>query len=291
MTSKDSLVYFKGRMVWEVLVIDEAHRLKNDQSIVFSTLRDLSFVNAVLLTGTPIQNCLHELFAILNFLFPTFFTDCKLFDRIFKNSKVAREAGMLALDKLLIPLMLRREKSVVQADLPPKTETKIFVRLAPAQVEAYTSLLRAFCDSPASEKGAYLRLLCGLRKVCNHPCLLHEDENTEIDTQASGKLIVLDKLLAKLIPCGHRVLIFSQFSQVLNILADFCIRRRYLFARLDGATNRVRLSPNDPSSSSPCDPAPLPLLFPFSLTHPNIYVQMDGYIRRHHNTFSVCLVR
>jgi SWI/SNF-related matrix-associated actin-dependent regulator of chromatin subfamily A member 5 len=261
-TSKDSLKFFQGRLVWQYLIVDEAHRLKNDRSILFGALSLLTCFNCIFLTGTPIQNNLHELWAMLNFLFPTLFTSSESFDRFFDASgKPLNGSSILQIDKLLLPIMLRREKDSVLTGLPPKTETKIFIRLSAIQIEYYTNLLRAFCESP-QVKGAHLRLLSGLRKVCNHPFLLSKEADStqavsnSISTQrtnlnddqfdiemliaSSGKFVVLDKLLRKIQAEGHRTLIFSQFSHVLDLLGKLLVARGYKFARLDGSTNRVR---------------------------------------------------
>lgn len=210
---------------WGVLVIDEAHRLKNESSRLSMLLRQLSSRRRLLLTGTPIQNNLHELWALLNFLYPEVFTDSAIFDTSF-NSKSGSVGSSLVshLHRLLQRCLLRRLKADVEKGLPPKTETKIFLPLSPMQVEWYRKVLMrdlsALGNGRATASTSVQNIVMHLRKVCNHPYLFDGAEpgppfvEGEHLINNSGKLAVLDKLLRRLKEEGHRVLIFVTMTRM-----------------------------------------------------------------------------
>lgn len=147
------------------------------------------------------------------------------------------------LHKILKPFMLRRTKLEVETSLPPKKEIHIYVGLTDCQVKLYKNLLQNRSASD-DEKKFYLNLLMQLRKACNHPYLFPgiEDESApsygEHIIDNSGKMIVIDRLLKKLrSEGGHKVLLFSQMTMVLDILEDYCNYREYPYCRIDGSTD------------------------------------------------------
>eukprot|EP00808_Paulinella_micropora_P030077 g69080.t1 len=290
-------VYFK-QWIWSYLVVDEAHRVKNEDTQQSKALSDIKVYNRIFLTGTPVQNNLHEMWSLLNALFPKVFTSSKPFDKCFNLTKSQIDDDMLSRAHVLMqPLMLRRIKTEVETKLPPKTETKIYVPLSACQTFWYKRLLmkdlgnvnldagnneeEGTIEGEGGESGDWRKLMSlfmQLRKVCNHPYLFEqavpdypteenlakkeaeehrssalekskadrleraEDEWYEEMIRSSGKLKILDKLLVKMKKEGHRVLIFSLFTKMLNILEDYCKFRGWNYARLDGSTNRVRRS-------------------------------------------------
>ncbi|KAJ1453700.1 SNF2 family N-terminal domain-containing protein [Pelagophyceae sp. CCMP2097] len=259
---------------WRYVVLDEGHMIKNEASDISKAVRKLHFENVLLLTGTPLQNDLHELWALLNFLFPDVFPSSTAFDAAFSRSKGASKEGVAALQAahdLLQPLMLRRVKAEVERSLPPKLETKIMCPLADAQRWWYKRLLLrqsdllAKVEASASAAGAAAAtgswkklqsLMTQLRKCCNHPYLFEGADpnpgNTdETLVEASGKLHVLDRLLAKLLGGGHRAVVFSQFTQTLDLIEDVLRFRGYEFLRLDGSTNRVQRNVNIQAFNAP----------------------------------------
>uniref|UniRef100_A0A8C3C8U1 Chromodomain helicase DNA binding protein 1 like n=1 Tax=Cairina moschata TaxID=8855 RepID=A0A8C3C8U1_CAIMO len=210
--------------------------------LVNSNYLTLSF--SVLLTGTPIQNSLQELYSLLSFIEPDIFPreEVKAFvecyQAIEKESETAKE-----LHNLLQPFLLRRVKSEVAAELPKKVEVVLYHGMSALQRKYYKAILMKDLDAFESETGKKVTLqnvLSQLRKCVAHPYLFNgvEPEPFEIGdhiVEASGKLCLLDKLLSFLYAGGHRVLLFSQMTQLLDILQDYMDYRGYSYERLDGS--------------------------------------------------------
>lgn len=229
------------------MVIDEAHRIKNEKSKLSEILREFKTANRLLITGTPLQNNLHELWALLNFLLPDVFNSSEDFDEWFNtNTCLGDDALITRLHAVLKPFLLRRLKAEVERRLKPKKEIKIFVGLSKMQREWYTKVLMKDIDvvngAGKLEKMRLQNILMQLRKCTNHPYLFDGAEPGPpytTDTHLvynSGKMVILDKLLPKLQAQGSRVLIFSQMTRMLDILEDYCLWRNYQYCRLDGQT-------------------------------------------------------
>lgn len=232
---------------WRYLVIDEAHRIKNEKSKLSEIVREFKSTNRLLLTGTPLQNNLHELWALLNFLLPDVFNSSEDFDAWFNTNNCFGDTQLVdRLHAVLRPFLLRRIKSDVEKKLLPKKETKIFIGLSKMQREWYTKILMKDIDvvngAGKSDKMRLLNILMQLRKCCNHPYLFDGAEPGPPYTTDKhlvdncGKMVILDKLLPKLQANGSRVLIFSQMTRMLDILEDYCVWRQYNYCRLDGQT-------------------------------------------------------
>lgn len=195
------------------MVIDEAHKIKNEQSMLSQVVRSLHTKNKLLLTGTPLQNNLHELWSLLNFIMPDIFDSSEVFDEWFTTSNEKNDSReevekknvemIQQLHKILRAFMIRRTKKEVEKSLPEKKEVHVMIGLTELQVKVYKNLLQKRNPSE-EEKKYYLNLLIQLRKVCNHPYLFPgvEEEGAPIlgehIIEASGKMKVLDKLLQKL---------------------------------------------------------------------------------------------
>jgi len=253
-----------SRTWWRYLVVDEGHIIKNESSLISQALRKFHFAHALLLTGTPLQNNLHELWAILNFLHPTIFptSTAPFFDSAFNLGSSVMQVDnekLAAASTLLRPLMLRRTKNEVEKGLPPKLETTISCPLSEMQLFWYKRLLLRESallkqlEADNAEQAAtgadwkkLSSLLMQLRKCCNHPFLFPGVEPSSDETyekqlvDGSGKFQVLSRLLAKLKENGHRVVLFSQFTSTLDLLEDFLNHNEYKYCRLDGSTNRVQ---------------------------------------------------
>lgn len=171
------------------------------------------------MTGTPLQNNLHELWALLNFLLPDIFSSAEDFDSWFQDNSLLSNHDIVGrLHRVLQPFLLRRIKSDVEKTLLPKKEIKVYIGLSKMQREWYTKILMKDIDVVNSagkiEKTRLMNILMHLRKCANHPYLFDGAEPTPFTTDKhlvdnSGKMILLDKLLTKLQEQGSRVLIFS----------------------------------------------------------------------------------
>ncbi|RWS31994.1 SWI/SNF-related matrix-associated actin-dependent regulator of chromatin subfamily A member 5-like isoform X5 [Leptotrombidium deliense] len=232
---------------WRYLVIDEAHRIKNEKSKLSEIVRDFKTANRLLLTGTPLQNNLHELWALLNYLLPDVFNSSEDFDAWFDTNTLGNDNSLVErLHEVLRPFLLRRLKSDVEKRLPPKKETKIYIGLSKMQREWYTKILMKDIDivngAGKMDKMRLLNILMQLRKCCNHPYLFDGAEPGPPYTTDKhlidncGKLVLLDKLLPKFQEQDSRVLIFSQMTRMLDILEDYFFWRGYNYCRLDGQT-------------------------------------------------------
>uniref|UniRef100_A0A8D0ABL9 Chromodomain helicase DNA binding protein 3 n=1 Tax=Sander lucioperca TaxID=283035 RepID=A0A8D0ABL9_SANLU len=232
---------------WACLVVDEAHRLKNNQSKFFRRLNDYKIDHKLLLTGTPLQNNLEELFHLLNFLTPNRFNNLEGFLEEFAD--ISKEDQIKKLHDLLGPHMLRRLKADVFKNMPSKTELIVRVELSPMQKKYYKLILTKNFEALNSKGGgnqvSLLNIMMDLKKCCNHPYLFPvasmEAQKTPTGayegsalTKASGKLTLLQKMLSKLKEQGHRVLVFSQMTKMLDLLEDFLDHEGYKYERIDG---------------------------------------------------------
>ncbi|XP_041865622.1 lymphoid-specific helicase [Melanotaenia boesemani] len=309
---------FLQRFQWKYLIVDEGHRIKNMNCRLVRELKMFPTDNKLLLTGTPLQNNLAELWSLLNFLLPEVFDDLKSFESWFdintlgesENVVVAeREQNILSmLHQILTPFLLRRLKSDVTLEVPPKKEIVVYAPLTPKQEVYYSAVVNKTiakmlgqekteapvlltpngrpkrrsrkavnyreteADTPfALEK--YLEqvrkeaeqspspvldvqspldaqinlklqnMLMLLKRCCNHPYLVEypldpATQEFKVDeqlVQSSGKFLILDRLLPALKKRGHKVLIFSQMTSILDILMDYCYLRGFQFSRLDGS--------------------------------------------------------
>lgn len=255
--------HLKG-IKWQVLAVDEAHRLKNRESQLYVKLNGFGIPSKVLITGTPIQNNLAELAALLDFLNPgkvlideelellsTADSKEPVDEQLDEAKRLKTQAKLQDLHKSIAPFILRRTKETVESDLPPKTEKIIRVELSDLQLEYYKNILTrnyaALSDASNGHKQSLLNIMMELKKVSNHPYMFQGAEERVLASgsgrredavkgliTSSGKMMLLDQLLAKLKKDGHRVLIFSQMVKMLDILADYLRIRGYQFQRLDG---------------------------------------------------------
>ncbi|KAL8738170.1 MAG: hypothetical protein Q9181_001028 [Wetmoreana brouardii] len=314
--------WLKRAFIWNYVILDEGHKIKNDKSLTAKALQALGAEFRLILTGTPLHNDMLELWALLHWLYPEVFTDTSAvsFKEAFNLTKGAVSTDFMDnARRLLEHIMLRRMKSSreVNLNLPPKTEILLYMPLTPMQRFWYTRLLtRAdqgllddlFQDAQEKEAQALekeakeqqswegkdleqlealektggdatwqeskqilqqalqqeqqdetkktawkklMNLLMQLRKCCNHPYLLpHAEPNPyclgEHVVHASGKLIVLDKLLQELVvKQKKKILIFSGFTRMIDCCEDFLNLRggngeQFRYLRLEGSTPRAR---------------------------------------------------
>eukprot|EP00963_Diacronema_lutheri_P014292 scaffold2859_cov349-Pavlova_lutheri.AAC.29 len=251
MSLKDARVL--NSIKWNYLMVDEAHRLKNCDSSLYRVLETYTFRSILLVTGTPLQNNLRELWCLLHFIDPKKFDSLEDFE---EDYHLDDPKSIEALHTVMRPHVLRRVIKDVERSLPPKTERILRVEMSPLQRRYYLWILKKnFNELNKGVKGPQLSLLntvVDLKKCCNHPFLF---ESAEVEyagdkdnegqdalgrlVLSSGKLNLLDKLLTRLKQTGHRVLIFSQMVRMLDILSDYLRLKGYQHQRLDGSTGSV----------------------------------------------------
>jgi len=267
---KDKAILAKIR--WKYMIIDEGHRMKNHHCKLTQILNTFyTSNNRLLLTGTPLQNKLPELWALLNFLLPSIFKACNTFEQWFnapfavtgEKVELNEEETILIirrLHKVLRPFLLRRLKKDVESQLPDKVEYIIKCEMSGLQRRLYThmqerGIMLQDKDAPGKKGGAsgakaLMNTIMQLRKLCNHPFMFQHIEEayakhigsvTDIITgpdvyRSSGKFELLDRILPKLKETGHRVLMFCQMTQCMTIIEDYFNFKGYKFLRLDGMT-------------------------------------------------------
>lgn len=256
-----------SRFNYSHMIIDEGHRMKNSQSKLSTTLRQYYRTkNRLILTGTPLQNNLPELWALLNFVLPKVFNSVKSFDEWFNTPfantgsqekiELTEEESLLIirrLHKVLRPFLLRRLKKDVEKDLPDKVEKVLKCDLSGLQYVLYQQMLKhnaLFVGSQTSGtnnksgiKGLNNKIM-QLRKICNHPFVFEEVEDVldqsrlanDLLWRTSGKFELLDRVLPKFKASGHKVLLFFQMTSVMSIFEDYLRFRDMKYLRLDGAT-------------------------------------------------------
>jgi len=318
-------------IMWRYIVVDEGHRLKNMNCRLIKELKQYHSANRLLLTGTPLQNNLSELWSLLNFLLPEIFDDLRVFQSWFDAKDLHEDKEEMArvvaqeqqnsilttLHQILTPFLLRRVKTDVDLQIPPKKEVMVYCPLTPRQEEMYRHIVEktiadfidkddekkeevlpekrkrttvdysVFLDerefnasddkfeehlvklqeyresltNTTSAKSAYTsdmdRLskneinycmksrMMDMRKAVNHPYLIEypvTEDGMFYDSgpdmiDICGKMAVLDQMVEQLIRDGHKVLIFSQMTKMLDILGDYLNMKKWKFSRLDGSMN------------------------------------------------------
>ncbi|KAI4327585.1 hypothetical protein L6164_020025 [Bauhinia variegata] len=259
----DARRYFKSYH-WKYVVIDEGHRLKNSNCKLVKMLRFLSVENKLLLTGTPLQNNLAELWSLLNFILPDIFSSLEEFESWFNLSgksnngateedlEEKRRAEVVAkLHAILRPFILRRMKADVEQMLPRKKEIILYANLTEYQKNFQDHLVNRTLENYLQEKSATGRgtkrlnnLVIQLRKNCNHPDLLESAFDGSLDyppvneiVEQCGKFRLLDRLLARLFERQHKVLIFSQWTKMLDIMDYYFSEKGFEVCRIDGSVN------------------------------------------------------
>lgn len=238
---------------WIGLVVDEGQRLKNDENLLYGALRAMRVPWRLLLTGTPLQNNKRELFNLLQFIDPS-----KNATRLDEEYSELTAENIPELQDMIRPYFLRRTKAGVLKFLPPMAQIILPVSMSVVQEKLSRSimsknpeLIRAiFAKSKlkSTERGSLNNILMQLRKCLAHPFIYSdavEDKQVDAETMqrnlvsASSKLVLLEQMLPKLKEKGHRVLVFSQFLSMLDVLEDFLNGLGFKFQRLDGTISSL----------------------------------------------------
>lgn len=244
---------FLKKIPWFYLIVDEGHRLKNHECALAQTLAGYDIRRRLLLTGTPIQNSLQELWSLLNFLLPHIFNSVTHFEDWFNapfadrgDISLTEEEQLLIIRRLhhvIRPFILRRKKDEVEKYLPGKSQVILKCDMSAWQKVYYqqvTDVGRVGLDNGTGKSKSLQNLTMQLRKCCNHPYLFvlgdYNMWRREEVTRASGKFELLDRLLPKLKRAGHRVLLFSQMTRLMDILEIYLQLHDYKYMRLDGST-------------------------------------------------------
>ncbi|KAJ3378984.1 hypothetical protein HDU84_007139 [Entophlyctis sp. JEL0112] len=239
---------------WAYAILDEGHKIRNADAEITLVCKRLRTPHRIILSGTPIQNNLKELWSLYDFVFPgrlgtlpVFLVQFEVPIRLgaYANAsslqiQTAQKCAAVLRD-LISPYLLRRLKRDVAADLPQKTESVLFCKLTKIQRGLYETFIRSDVVRGAVEgKRNALGAIDGVRKICNHPDLLTRDVDRAKpgygDPEKSGKMQVLKQLLAMWQKQGHRALVFCQTRQMQEILQRFVQAEGYKFLQMDGMT-------------------------------------------------------
>ncbi|KAK4710217.1 hypothetical protein R3W88_004730 [Solanum pinnatisectum] len=257
---------FLRHYTWKYLVVDEGHRLKNSKCRLFKELKLLPIENKLLLTGTPLQNNLAELWSLLNFILPDIFSSLEEFESWFDLSgrcgneaqkeemeEKRRTQVVAKLHAILRPFLLRRLKVDVEQMLPRKKEIILYATMTEHQKKFQDHLINQTLEGYLTEnvsignhfRGKLTNLMIQLRKNCNHPDLLESAFDgsyryppIEQIVGQCGKFRLLERLLSELFARKHKVLIFSQWTKVLDIMDYYFSERGFDVCKIDG---RVKL--------------------------------------------------
>ncbi|KAJ4809891.1 Protein CHROMATIN REMODELING 8 [Rhynchospora pubera] len=239
---------------WGYMVLDEGHRIRNPNADITLICKEFKTKRRIIMTGAPIQNKLSELWSLFDFVFPGKLGVLPVFEAEFSvpitiggyaNATPLQVSTAyrcaVALRDIIMPYLLRRMKADVNAQLPKKTEHVLFCSLTPVQLSAYRAFL-ASSDVEQIFEGSRNSLygIDIMRKICNHPDLL-EREFSQGDPDygnpmRSGKMQVVDQVMKVWKEQGHRVLIFTQTQQMLDILEKYVNSKEYVYRRMDGYT-------------------------------------------------------
>jgi SNF2 family DNA or RNA helicase len=236
------------KFIFDYIVLDESQNIKNPASVTYKSVKQLNANHKLVLTGTPIENSLTDLWAQLNFINPGLIGTQKWFKDYYASpiEKQQDEAKLQKLKTLTAPFVLRRTKSEVAKDLPPITEQTIMCEMSSKQETLYeehksatrNTLLEAFNDvSKTNHTTLILKALNELRQLANNPNML----NPEF-TKESGKTEIVTRHIENLVAEKHKVLIFSSFVKHLNVVEQICKERNWTYSRLTGQTkNREKV--------------------------------------------------
>ncbi len=225
------------------VILDEAQHIKNRCTRNAQSVKMLSSACKLILTGTPIENSLLEIWSLFDFLMPGLLSSYKRFvEKYMRDSGHAHKDNLEQLKKKVSPFILRRMKTDVLKDLPPVSQINYHCQLTPSQQELYTSYVNTAREELSSlvKKEGFekiqihvLATLTRLKQICCHPAIFAKETPEEGD---SAKYEMLFELLDTLIEGKHKIVIFSQYTRMLKIMRDDFEQKGIKFAYLDGST-------------------------------------------------------
>lgn len=231
------------------VILDESQNIKNYESLTSQSSKQLNASHRLAMSGTPIENRLSELWSVFDFLMPGFMYDLSEFN--YRYASQIQDKGdktvETRLKKQVYPFILRRMKRDIAKDLPPKIESVAYCQMTPEQRDLYLDVLdstRQEIFGKISEEGfekskmSVFAALLRLRQICNHPRLF--DKEGQYNVNESGKFEHLKEMLEEIISEGHRVLLFSQFVQMLDIVKEWFDKDGIKYCYLTGATKDRR---------------------------------------------------
>ncbi len=236
---------------WHLLVLDEAQNIKNANTHAAQTVGEIPASNRLCLSGTPMENHLGELWSLFHFLMPGFLGSQKRFGELFRNpiERLGNSEKMDQLRKRITPFMLRRTKDVVASELPPKVETLMPVPLQGKQADLYETIrlgmektVREALNAQGLAKSqiTILDALLKLRQVCCDPRLLKLGTASQL--HQSAKLEQLLEMLPEMVAEGRKILLFSQFTQMLGLIEQELPRLGIPWVKLTGQSkNRDKI--------------------------------------------------
>ncbi|MHB1651776.1 MAG: DEAD/DEAH box helicase [Desulfitobacteriaceae bacterium] len=237
---RDIAVYAK--LEFSYCFLDEAQHIKNPQTLNAKSVQQIKAKSYFALTGTPIENSLSELWSIFNFVMPGYLLSHQEFRNKYEIPIVKGEdpQPLTELSRHANPFILRRLKKDVLKELPDKIETRLSAQLTEEQKKIYLAYLQEARGAIAQEIAAVgfeksqfkiLAALTRLRQICCHPAMFIEDYTGE-----SGKMLLFQEILADALGSGHRILVFSQFTSMLNIIQNHLISEEIEHFYLRGST-------------------------------------------------------
>ncbi len=228
---------------WNYIILDESQAIKNPDAQVTKSLQLLKAKNRMILSGTPVQNNTYDLFAQFNFINPGFLGQREFFKQEFANAidKFGDKQKAEQLRRMVYPFMLRRTKEQVAKDLPDKTEMILWCSMDKAQRSIYDEyknyyrnmLLKKIDEEGLGKSGIYvLEGLLRLRQICDHPALI------KADTEVVNESVKTEELMREIQENsgGHKLLVFSQFTEMLHLISKELEQAAVSYCYLDGST-------------------------------------------------------
>jgi SNF2 family DNA or RNA helicase len=230
-TLRNDFDYYKD-ICFDYCIIDEAQNIKNPVALTTSSVKNINAKVRFALTGTPIENNLLELWSIFDFIMPGYLYSKTKFTKLF----IKNEENASNLKKLIKPFILRRTKKEVMMELPDKIEKKFFVDLDDFERELYSSYVDDILNKMNNhdfkkDKITILSYLTKLRQICLDPSLVLENYNNQ-----SSKIKACLDIIKEGIDEGHKILLFSQFTTVLNNLGKYLSENNISYSYIDGKT-------------------------------------------------------